>query len=577
MRSALLLLLVALGVGCGSNVNATGVELVVAPGRRAPRLDPHPTIERARSAARAVCGREVPIRFELLGIRPERFAAERAVEELEGVASALELLASRSTSEPLREHVCETLAAIVVTHVFPPPRVREVHFGIEPSPRDSRERSPNERGVLRVFWAPAPQHPARPTSGETDVLLELGRAHSIARARRFASVEPTAVPRDALASYAAYLHDVGSHGLWSLERRAPQRRSSPGGRRDLLLRALRAHDALDDDATPLDDRTVSARGELEHVILGLVDDRENVPTELTELVRAGWSSFDGSVRRRVLSHVVSTVPDAGSTPRAPYGISLEDWVPLLVGGIHGDPRTADDMLCASNEPTCERDRLARFVARHPRIGPATVRGLAPSPTLLVRFFGSALVVPRSSPRPELPWVELWRALDDDARVVTARALADASRTTGHAPHELEAGVVAIYREATTEGRVELLRLMAQHARPSDDAPLSIRAEIAELALSLQHPHGGLDVLARALRFAADDVDLIAIVGAELELFLRGQGDEEEAFAWSRVMNAAVRRFGPPGAKAFADFLRARPHAATRRLVVQRWLATLSRV
>jgi hypothetical protein len=93
---------------------------------------------------------------------------------------------------------------------------------------------------------------------------------------------------------------------------------------------------------------------------------------------------------------------------------------------------------------------------------------------------------------------------------------------------------------------------------------------------LRHPHGGLDVLGRALHFAADDVDVIAIVGPELETFLRGQGDEEEAMAWFRVMNAAVRRFGPPGAKSFADFLRARPHAAERELVVQRWLAMLSR-
>jgi len=274
MRSALLLL-GAMVIGCGSNVNVAGVDLVVAPGRRAPRLDAHPAIDRARAAARAVCGREVPIRFELLGIRPESFAAERAVEELEGIATALELLTSRPASDALREHVHETLEAIVVTHVFPPPRLREVHFGTEPSPHDSRERSPNDRGVLRVFWAPAPQPPARPTNGETDVLLELGRAHSIARARRFASVEPTAVARDALASYAAYLQDVGSHGLWSLERRAPQRRRPPGWRRDLLLRALRAHDGLDDGPVPLDDRTTSARGELEHVILALVDDREN--------------------------------------------------------------------------------------------------------------------------------------------------------------------------------------------------------------------------------------------------------------------------------------------------------------
>lgn len=575
MRSALLLLLVALGGGCGSNVNAAGVELVVAPGRRAPRLHAHPAIARTHAAARAVCGRDVPIRFELLGIRPESFAAERAVEELEGIASALELLASRSTSEPLREHVCETLAAIVVTHVFPPPRTREVHFGIEPSPHDSRERSPNDRGVLRVFWAPAPQPPARPTNGETDVLLELGRAHSIARARRFASVEPTAVPRDALASYAAYLHDVGSHGLWSLERRAPQRRRPPGWRRDLLLRALRARDAVADDATPLDDRIASARLELEHTIFALVDDREDVPSELTELVRAGWSSLAGSVRLRVLVHVVSTLPAADSTPRAPYGISLEDWVPLLSGGVHADPRTADEMLCASNEPTCERDRLARFVAHHPRIGPATVRGLAPSPTLLARFFGSAPVVPRLPSRPPLPWAALLRALDDDAQVVAARALAEASLTTGHAPHELEAGVEAIHPEATTEVRVELLRVLVAHVRPADGEPRSVHAEAAELALLLRR--GGLDELARALHFAADDVDLIGIVGPELEVILRGQGDEEEAFAWLRVMNAAVRRFGPPGAKAFADFLRDRPHAAERRTLVQRWLATLSRV
>lgn len=575
MRSALLLLLVGLGVGCGSNVSATGVELVVAPGRRAPRLDAHPAIDRARAAARAVCGREVPIRFELLGIRPESFAAERAVEELEGIASALERLASRPTSEPLREHVRENLDAIVVTHVFPPPRTREVHFGIEPSPHDSRERSPNDRGVLRVFWAPAPQHPARPTNGETDVLLELGRAHSIARARRFASVEPEQVPRDAFTSYAAYLGDVGSHGLWSLERRAPQRRRPSGWRRDLLLRALRAHDTLDDGPMPLDDRTTLAA--LEHVIFSLVEDRESAPPELTQLVRTQWVSLDDSVRFRVLVQVASTLPAPDSTPRAPYGISLEDWMPRLLQRIRTDPLTADEMLCASNEPTCTRDRLARFVAHHPRIGPSIVRGLASTPTLLARFFGSALVVPRSSPRPPLPWAELARALDHDAQLVAARALADASRTTGQAPHELEAGVAAIYPEAGPEVRAELLRLLAQHTRPSDGEPSAIRAEAAELALALRHPHGGLDVLGRALHFAADDVDLIAVVGPELETFLRGQEDEEEAMAWFRVMDAAVRRFGLPGAKAFADFLRARPHAAERELVVRRWLATLSRL
>lgn len=42
------------------------------------------------------------------------------------------------------------------------------------------------------------------------------------------------------------------------------------------------------------------------------------------------------------------------------------------------------------------------------------------------------------------------------------------------------------------------------------------------------------------------------------------------------MNATVQRFGVRGAKAFADFLRARPVAAERRLVVQRWLAALDR-
>jgi hypothetical protein len=287
-------------------------------------------------------------------------------------------------------------------------------------------------------------------------------------------------------------------------------------------------------------------------------------------------SLDDSVRHRVLVQVVSTLPAADSTPRTPYGIPLEDWMPPLLRRIQTDPRTADEMLCASNEPTCERDRLARFVAHHPRIGSSIVRELASSPTLLARFFGSALVVPRSSPRPPLPWAELARALDDDARLVAARALADASRTTGHAPHELEAGVAALYPEAGPEVRAELLRLLAQHARPSDDESRAIRAEAAELALALRHPHGGLDVLGRALHFAADDVDVIAIVGPELETFLRGQGDEEEAMAWFRVMNAAVRRFGPPGAKSFADFLRARPHAAERELVVQRWLAMLSR-
>lgn len=574
-RFVLLLLLATMG--CGSHVNAAGVELVVAPGRRAPRLDAHPTIDRARAAARAVCGREVPIRFELLGIRPESFAAERAVEELEGIASALELLASRPRSEPLLEHVRETLAAIVVTHVYPPPQMREVHFGLEPSPRDTHERSADDRGVLRVFWASAPQHPARATNGETDVLVELGRAHSIARARRFASVEPEHVPRDELASYAAYLDDVGRHGLWSLKRRAPQRQTPPGWRRDVLMRALRAHDALDASPVPLDERTTSARGELEHVIFTLVEDRDRTPPELTRLVRTRWISLDDSVRHRVLLEVVSTLAAADSTPRAPYGISLEDWVPLLLPRIHADPRTADEMLCASNEPTCDRDRLARFVARHPRIGPAIVRGLAASPALSARFFGSALVVPRIPSRPAVPWAELCHALDDDARIVAARALADASRTTGHAPHELEAGVAALYPEVGPEVRVELLRLLVQHSHPSSGEPPSVRAEAAELALSLRHPHGGLDVLARALHFAADDVDLITIVGSELELFLRGQGDDEEGYAWFRVMNAAVRRFGPPGAKAVADFLRARPHAAERRILVQRWLATLSRV
>jgi hypothetical protein len=196
---------------------------------------------------------------------------------------------------------------------------------------------------------------------------------------------------------------------------------------------------------------------------------------------------------------------------------------------------------------------------------------------LARFFGSALVAPRSSPRPPLPWAELARALDDDARLVASRALADASRTTGWAPDELEAGVVALYPEAGPEVRAELLRLLAQHARPSDDEPRTVRAEAAELAFVLRHPHGGLGVIGRVLPFAADDVDVIAIVGSELETFLRGQGDEEEAVAWFRVMIAAARRFGPPGAKSFADFLRARPHVAERELVVQRWLATLSRL
>ena len=582
MRTAQVLLLVAMGIGCGSNVNAAGVELVVALGRRAPRLDAHPAIDRTRAAARAVCGRQVPIRFELLGIRPESFAAERAVEELEGVASALELLASRPTSDPLREHVRETLAAIVVTHVHPPPPMREVHFGTEPAPRDSRERSADDRGVLRVFWAHVPQHPVPPTNGEADVLVELGRVHSIARARRFASALPTEVPPEALASYVAYLDDAGRHGFWTLERRAPHQVRAPGWRREVLERLLAVHERLErlrpSGAMPL-------RVQLDTSTFGLASqtllDPPTAPWgelggRLASFVRARWDSVGDVVRLRALFDVTSMGPEAAPPRREPYGIALQEWIALLTREMVRRTDAADQMLCPSDAPTCVRDRLARFVADHPSFGPPIVRDLAASPELLARFFGSALVVPRTPPRPTLAWVDLWRALDDDARVVAARAMVEASRATGHAPHDLEAGVAEIYPEATTEGRVELLRLLAQHTRSSESGPV-IHAGATELGLLLRHPREGLDAFARVLRFAAEDLDVIAIVGAELERFLQGQGGEDDVRAWFRVLNATFLRFGVRGAKAFADFLRARPHIDERRLVVQRWLAALERV
>ena len=546
-RVGVMILLMA----CGTTSTPVGVQLMVRPGRPPASLNSHPTLDRTRAAAVALTARNVPIRFELFGARPESVVAEALVAELQGVADALEELQVAEVF--FKQYVAATLTLVVIRSGPPRYRTREVHYGVEASTHDSEERSPSDAGVLRVYAA------TQEVIGAHDVLAELRRAYVIERARRMRDVPLASLSGAERTEWLAYASDAVREGPWSFRGAVPRRQRYPGWRATFLRKVLEAsQDWLEPELQTT----------MDSMVMNLATDDGLSNAELiqglADRTRARWLASDPVLRMRYLQEVLTRVPEAATTDHRVLGISLSTWVRWIAAEL-----SSSDMGEACSTDVAGPTWFARLAHRSPLVAEALLREPMNSSTV-ARLFEELLAA-------EVHWIRLVEALPDEG--AWAPALAGLARCArdGSASSQLEGlqleGVLRLWgRTRTVDARTSLLRLLAVERRDAPDAvPLATAEELVRLARE-----DGLFALARAIPFAEDGVNIVALASPYLERWILGGGESSEARAIFELAFSASARFGAFQWKYFADALaeRSRESFGSRAADVERLRRTL---